>query len=394
MNRVFVVSEYVHEDQNSTGHIWEKVIGRVSLSESVGVIAPRVSPNGELIAKGVMDLRFTHRLFNKNKLSSRLFGQFWLTLKFAWRILLAVRGGDLVLSGTNPTALLMVLPLLRRILGFKWILLVHDVFPENMVPAGIVRKEQFLYKVLSVFFSKVYSAADKLLVIGRDMEELMAQKVSDPKKIAFVPNWASDKDVEPVEREEFFFSEKDAWKEAVVFQFFGNLGRLQGIENLLRAIGLVKNSRAIFLFIGEGAMAKKVEEFARASPGKNVIYHKAIPLSKKNIGLAACDVALISLEKGMFGLGVPSKTYYSMAADKPLIAIMDEGSEISRLIDEYDIGWHCQPDDPQALATLIDRVTNENLALKRGRPRQVLQAHFAEDKVLDLFYQQVRDVFH
>ncbi len=394
MKRVFVVSEYVHEAQNSTGHVWEKVIDRLSLSEQVGVIAPRVAPSIELSAKKAMDLRFAHRAFNKNGLLQRLFGQFRLTFAFAWKILTSVRRDDLLLSGTNPTVLLTILPVLRRLLGFKWIVLVHDVFPENLIPAGILQKKQLSYKVLSLLFSKVYSSADKLLVIGRDMKELMATKIRDPKKIAFVPNWASDKDVKPVPRGEFFFSEKNAWTGRVVFQFFGNIGRLQGIENLLQAINLVKNPKAIFLFIGEGALARKVADFSREFPDKNVIYHKGIPLKDKNIGLAACDVALISLEKGMFGLGVPSKTYYSMAADKPLIAIMDKGSEISRLIDEHGIGWHCRADDPQALAALIDRVADENLLLKRGRSRQVLQENFTEDKVLDLFLRQVQDVLH
>lgn len=392
MKKIFIVSEYIHGTQNSTGYIWERVVEKLSSVELVGVISPRVQYGDELV--GVLDLRFVQRAFNKNNLRSRLWGQIILTLKFSWRICGSIRKGDVLLSGTNPAVLLVIIPLLKAIFRFKWVLLVHDVFPENLVPGGIVRKDQIAYSALSLFFSRVYASADRLLVIGRDMKEVMSSKVGNAEKVVFVPNWASDRQIFPIPRQEFFFADKGAWKGRIVFQFFGNIGRLQGIDNILAAIERVRNPKAVFLFVGDGAMAESVKIFAQANSRSNVIYHEGIPSAEKNIGLAACDVALVSLEKGMLGLGVPSKSYYSMAADRPLLAIVEKTSEVWRLIDEHGIGWHCEPGDPQALAELIDRIADEDLELKKGLPRQVLQQHFNEDKVLDLFSQQVRDVLH
>ncbi|MGY0522940.1 glycosyltransferase family 4 protein, partial [Pseudomonas aeruginosa] len=67
------------------------------------------------------------------------------------------------MSGTNPALLLMTFPLLRYALGFKWVLLVHDVFPENLVPAGVLKKDSIAYRLVRRLFSFIYSSADRLV---------------------------------------------------------------------------------------------------------------------------------------------------------------------------------------------------------------------------------------
>lgn len=48
-----------------------------------------------------------------------------------------------------------------------------------------------------------------------------------------------------------------------VFQFAGNLGYAQGIDNLLEAIGLIKNDNIHFLFIGDGAKAGDIVSYMK-----------------------------------------------------------------------------------------------------------------------------------
>jgi glycosyltransferase involved in cell wall biosynthesis len=214
-------------------------------------------------------------------------------------------------------------------------------------------------------------------------------KVSQPEKVVFIPNWADELEVYPLSRSEAPFIETLGWKDKVVFQFFGNIGRVQGIENILCAIELVENKRAAFLFIGDGVLVKNVEDFIHKNPGKNVSYAGKLPLKDKNLGLAACDVALITLEAGMLGLGVPSKAYFSLAADKPLLAVMDDDAEISRVIRELGVGWHCRPNDPLALAKMIEAVCNINLELLAGKSVVAFRENYSEKLALDKFFSHV-----
>lgn len=387
MMKVFVITEYVGANQNSTGYFWSKIIERLGMElGEISIIFPG-SPGENAIFEidMIKEIPFRSPRFNKDKLFFRVFGQIIQSLIFCKKIFTNVRRDDVVLSGTNPAFLLVLFPLLKRIIGFKWVLLVHDVFPENLVPAGIVSVKNPGYRVLSGLFSSIYSSADKLVVIGRDMEELISRKIGRSDGVHFISNWACDKEIYPILREEAPFIREIGWSGKTVFQFFGNIGRLQGVENILAAIKLVESEGAAFIFIGSGALVGKVEDFILNNPNKNIAYVGPVPLCEKNAGLAACDVALVSLEKGMLGLGVPSKAYFSMAADKPLLAVMENDAEISRVIREMGVGWQCEPGDPSALAHLIDSVCQSSICNLKGLPRSVIQDKYSEKNALDGF---------
>ncbi|VVP78170.1 hypothetical protein PS914_01939 [Pseudomonas fluorescens] len=394
MVNVFVVSEYVDAGQNSTGFFWSKIVKKIGRELGfVTVVYPRSSHLSKIFDDStVKEVAFSSPKFNKNKLLFRLLGQFCQIMGFCWHILRHVKKGDVLLSGTNPALLLMILPLLKLLKGFKWGVLVHDVFPENLVPAGVMEVSNPAYPIVSRLFSAIYNAADLLIVIGRDMKELVCQKVSDVEKVVFVPNWADETEVFPLPRCEAPFLNELGWQNKVVFQFFGNIGRVQGIENILESIALVEDNRAAFIFIGDGALVSKVEEFVRRNPGRNVAYVGSIPLKDKNQGLAACDVALITLEEGMLGLGVPSKAYFSLAADKPLLAVMDDNAEISRVIREAAVGWQCKPADARALADLITTICNVDLGALNGRSLATFREGYSETIALNRFFANITNL--
>ncbi|MNF95767.1 putative glycosyl transferase [compost metagenome] len=217
------------------------------------------------------------------------------------------------------------------------------------------------------------------------MKELLEGKTGRRNNITVIQSWVSDQDVFPVSRDGSEIINNLGWQDRVIFQFFGNIGRVQGVSNILDAIKLVKSPRAAFLFIGDGTAVESVKLFVSMYAGDNVAYIGPIAQDKKNLGLAACDVALVTLEKGMLGLGVPSKAYFSMAADKPILAVMDRRAEVSCMIQEDAIGWSCAPSDPVALATLIDEICRYDFSCMKGRARKILQEKYSEDVALDKF---------
>ena len=151
MGNVFVVSEYVDAGQNSTGFFWSKIVRKIGRElGSVTVVFPGSRTESKVFDDStVKEIAFVSPKFNKNKLLFRLVGQVCLIVGFCWHILRDVKKGDVLLSGTNPALLLMVLPLLKLFKGFKWGVLVHDVFPENLVPAGVMKGSSPVYPILS-----------------------------------------------------------------------------------------------------------------------------------------------------------------------------------------------------------------------------------------------------
>ena len=113
----------------------------------------------------------------------------------------------------------------------------------------------------------------------------------------------------------------------------------------------------------------------------NVKYLGALDMAQNNEGLAACDVSIVSLVPGMYGLGVPSKFYFSLAAGKDVLAVMDRGSEVSRSVEEHDLGWSCQADDPVSLARQIDKICDEHSKISNRKNHEIFLNNY-DSKIL------------
>lgn len=385
--KLFIISEYVQETQNSTGYYWSKIINKLSINiPDLNVITPYVDIVNEnnINYHYFKSVRFSQRSKLKKIISelSQLFGYFK-------NILFKVNKADLVFSGTNPPLLLVLLAVLKKVKKFEWVILVYDVFPNNFIPAKVLKESSFVYKIALKIFNWSYSSADELIVIGRDMEQLMLDKTQSKTPMRLITNWASNEEVIPDLKIDNPLIVSLGWQDRVVFTFFGNIGLLQGIPNLLEAIKYVTVNNVGFLFIGGGPLVEEVETFIKIHNDLPIKYLGSIPLEQKSIGLNAADISVISLDEGMYGLGVPSKSYFSMAANKKLLVIADYNSEISQVVEEESIGWTCNSGDPISLARLIDEIVNEYPEKEIKSSLRVLNARFSEVICLDKFNETI-----
>ena len=376
MKKIFLVSEYILPNQNTTGYLFHKLhenlrkqyndhLQLIVKEDSIHVIEDAI-----LIAN--IDL-------NKKKLIQRVIFELIISLRFLLKVLFHVKKNDLVFTGTTPIFLLPVIYLCKKIKRFKWVLLVHDVFPENLVVAKVLKPSNIIYKSLKYLFDKFYSYADKRIVIGKDMKNLIDNKVSKDDSI-IVQSWIDHNDIKIQDKSKNEIIKKLNWeKEQPVFQFFGNIGRVQGIHNIIESLKLITpDDRPKMLFIGSGAYEQELQSALMQLNEEKIKYTGALDPSKKSEGLSACDIAIVTLAEGMYGLGVPSKAYYSMAADKPILAIMDEDSEVSSMVKEHGIGWVVPAGNPEKLAEMLVKIKNDFQNVKHVSPREVLIKNYSE----------------
>lgn len=394
MKKVIVVSEFILPEQNSTGYFWHKIIQKMAqsaITDHISVIAPADEQYiPDHFDKKVELNLFDSPTYNKNSLISRVWGQIKQTHAFYKKIKGKLDSNTQVVSGTNPLFLMVLIAILKIFKPFKWYLLVHDVFPQNLVPAGILKKNSFFFKLLNIIFNCVYSQADHIVVIGRDMEMVLRQKNYE-KDITVIPNWVDFKEVDLRDKNDSELIKQLNWENDIVFQFFGNIGRVQGIDHLVQAIQLVKHPQAKFLFIGGGSAVELVKSHIENNKKlNNVAYINELPSSQRSLGLSSCDIAIVTLADGMFGLGVPSKAYFSMAANRPILAIMDENAEVASMVKEHQIGWVDASNSPQQLAQLIDRICDKEKTSKMISPRTILEEYYHQDILLEKFIKTLR----
>jgi len=394
VKKIIVVSEFILPEQNSTGYFWHKIIQKMAqsaITDHISVIAPADEQYiPDHFDKKVELNLFDSPIYNKNSLISRVWGQIKQTHTFYKKIKGNLDSNTQVVSGTNPLFLMVLIAILKIFKPFKWCLLVHDVFPQNLVPAGILKKNSFFFKILNIIFNRVYAQADHIIVIGRDMEMVLRQK-NYKKDITVIPNWVDFKEIELRDKNDSDLIKQCNWENDTVFQFFGNIGRVQGIDHLIQAIQLVKHPQAKFLFIGGGSAAELVKSYIENDKKlNNIAYINELPSSQRSLGLSSCDVAIVTLADGMFGLGVPSKAYFSMAANRPILAIMDENAEVASMVKEHQIGWVDGSNSPQHLAQLIDEICDKEQASQVNSPRTILEKYYHQDILLEKFIKTLR----
>lgn len=386
--KLFLITEFYDSSQNTTGYLFGKLYNFLNKQDNIDLKLvtkedARLSYQPEaLYVKGIN--------FDKKSLISRSSYELFMGLSFFKSCAQYIKKDDIVFTGTTPILLLIIIYILKKIIGFKWVLLVHDVFPENLVAAKIIKKDNFGYKLLKRLFDNVYSSADDIIVIGRDMKNLVYDKTHH-NKITVIPSWIDEKDIDLQLKSDNPILTELGWQgnQKVVFQFFGNLGRVQGISNLMKAIKLMERTKdAQFIFIGDGVYVDELKSLIDESNNENIIYYGSIPQENKSIGLNACDISIVTLADGMLGLGVPSKAYYSMSADKLIFTIMDKNSETYQMVEENNIGWVVEGTSIKEVAEMLDKAVNDIHIKKFNSPRKILINNFSSEvamnKILDI----------
>ncbi|CAM8462757.1 putative glycosyl transferase [Candidatus Methylopumilus universalis] len=367
MPKLIIVSEYVYRDENTTGYLWNAAIE-------------------ELEKEGIHLKVLTLKNIENSKVKkSKIIRTLIKALKALYLCLLIIKNykkGDIIFSGTNPEILIIFIAFLKYFLGFRWLLLVHDVFPENLIPARILKSQSFFYKTLKIIFDWAYKQADLHFVIGRDMKKIIDKKIDRADKSYYIHSWINFRDIKLVEKNNSEIIQALGWQEKIVFLYYGNIGRVQEFKLILDAINLVNSNKAAFLFIGNGASASEIKEFKKNNSVVSFHYIESLSDGKRDVGLASCDIALVTLRKGMFGLGVPSKTYYSLAADRPILALTDDESEVHLMVREDKIGWHCSTYNSKDFAGKIDEICEEDLSRFKGNLRRLTNTKYSSKSAL------------
>lgn len=367
MSKLIIVSEYTHRDENTTGYLWNAAIKELEKEELNFKVITLKNVENSKIKKWKVIRTFLKIL--------KAFYLCFLTIK-------TYKKGDIIFSGTNPEILILLIAFLRKFFGFRWLLLVHDVFPENLIPANILKTKSFSYKFLKILFDWAYRQVDIHFIIGRDMKKILDKKICRNDKSHYIHNWIDIRDIKLFNKNSSKIIQDLGWEQKIVFLYFGNIGRVQEFQIILEAIGLVKSNKAAFLFIGQGAFANQILEFQRNSLAKSFHYIEKLPISKRDIALASCDISLITLRKGMYGLGVPSKTFYSLAADRPILALTDIGSEVALMVREDKIGWHSSIYTARNFARKIDEICGEDLPSFKGKLRRLVSTKYSSKSAL------------
>lgn len=360
--RIWLVSELYYPEETSTGYYVTRIAEGLADLFDVNVLCGQPTyfkrgiraPRKEVHA-GVSIQRSAGTTLDKNVILYRLLNIITLSLSIFLRALIHFRRGDDVMVVTNPPSMPFLIAIACWVRRARYLLLIHDNYPEILIAAGKARPEMLLVRVMNWLNKRLYKSAAAIVVVGRDMRELVKTKLDgDASRIVTIPNWAELETVDPHPREHNQLLRELGLMDKFVVLYAGNMGYPNDIESILTsASALLEREEFHFLFIGSGVKKRLIEETIKRNGLRNVTLLDSRPREDQSNFLNACDIAVISFVDKMLGVSMPSRTYNTLAAGKPMIGVVDKKSELAQVIIEEDVGWVVPPHDPGLLAQAI-----------------------------------------
>ncbi|MDD9148993.1 MULTISPECIES: glycosyltransferase family 4 protein [unclassified Sporolactobacillus] len=396
--KILFIVNYFYPDPASTGQLITELCLAVRDSFRVTVIAAQPGGYaggegrpGRLIEAGMFEgIRVVRlRLPAVDKVSKISRIRYVLTyFVLAHIALLREKSVDIIYTISTPPVLGGLIGTIGKFLKrTKHVYNIQDFNPEQ---AAAVRftKSRLIFKLARLVDKFSCRHADNIVVVGRDMAETLKNRFLDHKVPSYqvIHNWTDENEIVPLpktERHVHRFLEENGLKEKFIIMYSGNLGLYYDLENLIKLTKeFVEIDDLAFVFIGEGAVKKQMQRFVADEAIKNVFFLPYQPKDFIKFSLNAADVHLVVNQKGIKGVSVPSKIYGVMAAGKPVIGVLERGSEAERLITGSSCGRVVEPHDYKGAAALIrgfylmERGQREQMGLKG---RHYLEQHLRKE---------------
>ena len=369
--RLLVLTPHLRPDSAPTGVVVSAIVdGLTGAGHDVHVVTSlpwyrehRVEDRwrGRLVRRGHHGTATVTRLHpfptDKGNLVARALGFIGLT-GLATVAGLAARGPfDGVIAVSPPLTFGAAGWLLARRHRCPLVFNVQDVFPDVAVEVGAIGSPRAI-----AFFRwlerATYRRADAVTVLSDDLAANVSRKVDVADGtgrrpvVRVVPNFVDTDSIRPADRMTRYRVEHGLGDRTVVM-YAGNLGHSQSLDLVVAAADRHRD-RHDLVYVVNGGGVRADDLRAAAAQRENLVVVDYQPADRVPEVLASADLHLVPLRAGLGESSVPSKTYSVLAAGRPLIASIDEDSEVARVVVEAGAGLAVPPDDVEALVEAVE----------------------------------------
>lgn len=366
--KIVLVNRYFYPDHSATSQLLSDLAFHfASQDRQVHIITSRQRydeagarlPARETI-RGVSVHRVWTTTFGRGRLPGRALDYLTFYLFTALAVLRLASRGDVVVAKTDPPLLSLVAWPAARLKGARLVNWLQDVFPEVAGAVGMGWARGWAGRLLASLRDRSLRAAHLNVVLGSGMQRYLISRGVDPGKLRVITNWADGELLRPVKPEDNRLRREWGLHGKFVVGYSGNMGRVHEFETILGAAEtLKKDASIVFLFIGDGAQRKWLEDEAKRRELANVRFQPYQPSDRLAESLSAPDAHLISLRPEVEGYVVPSKFYGIAAAGRPSLFVGSTTGEIAQIVNESRCGVVVQTGDVERLAAAINNLKSD-----------------------------------
>ena len=272
---------------------------------------------------------------------------------------------DLILYSTPPITLFDVVKRIKKRDNAKTYLMLKDIFPQNAVDLGMMKKtgpKSLVYKYFRRQERNLYKISDRIGCMSQANVDyvLKANPDLNKDKVEIFPNCIEIQNISLTDKEKKDIRTKYGLPQhKKIFVYGGNLGKPQDIPFIIECLKIQKESKnAFFLIVGDGTEYFKIESYLKQANQSNAKLLSRLPNDEFNKVLASCDVGLIFLDHRFTIPNFPSRLLSYMQAKLPILACTDVVSDIGKTIVDGGFGWWCESLDPSIFAEFINDICN------------------------------------
>lgn len=275
---------------------------------------------------------------------------------------------DLVLYPTPPITLCGVVEYIKKRDNAKTYLMLKDIFPQNSLDLGILKKsgiKGFIYRYFKKKEEKLYRVSDKIGCMSQaNVDYLLQNNPEVPSdKVEICPNSIEVKDVCCSADERFELREKYVLpKDKKIFVYGGNLGKPQDVPFIIECIKQAKDVEDAFFFVvGSGTDYSLLDRFVNEEHPKNVAVKKWLPKEEFDKMLFSCDVGLIFLDFRFTIPNFPSRLLSYAQAKLPVICATDQVTDVGDVVEKNGFGWKCFSNDTEKFCETVKKACSTDL---------------------------------
>jgi colanic acid biosynthesis glycosyl transferase WcaI len=232
---------------------------------------------------------------------------------------------------------------------------IQDFEVDAAFDLGILRS-YFMRRLVTKWERAILKRFTTVSTISDRMIEHLATKGISDGHCTLFPNWADLEKIYPLAHESPLRAQWGLGKSRTVVLYAGNMGIKQGLDVLVDAATILRDTGIHFVFCGEGATHKRLAQ--KASGLNNVLMRPLVPPEKLNELLNIADIHVLPQRADAEDLVLPSKLTNMLASGRPVVGTAGARSQIATILD--GCGLVVPPGRPDELASAI-RILSDDI---------------------------------
>jgi len=292
---------------------------------------------------------------------------------------------DLVVAISPPLQLGITGWLLSRWKRVPFLLHIQDMVAEAAVAAGTLSARSMPVRIARVLEKFLFKHSDGIGVICEGFKRAISEAGADLRKIHLLPNSIDLDFIQPCERTNEFRNRHGLCPADFVLMYSGSISSKQGLEILVEAAAFIQDPAIKIVIVGDGARLPEIRKRASDLTLTNVLFLPLQPRETLSAQLGAADLLVITQKPAVKDIVFPGKLLYYMAAQRPILAIVNPDSETGRFVTTERVGSVVPPDSPEAVAEAIVHLKTLRLTELGRNARCTAERYFDRKTVLPAF---------